>query len=143
MDFNKTSTTQKRCFAGFVCIYALSLQRGFPRIISRSNSARTASIPVLGDHLLLHSFSRCKYVRSRYYDVQALYDAGIIRGVSATKFNPYGTLTRQQAALMLVRTLEYLGVEKESNTGPYHIAIKLVKKMPPKMKKYAILSVES
>ncbi|MFI8495174.1 S-layer homology domain-containing protein [Peribacillus butanolivorans] len=77
---------------------------------------------------MLHSFSRCKYVRSRYYDVQALYDAGIIRGVSATKFNPYGTLTRQQAALMLVRTLEYLGVEKESNTGPYHIAIKLVKK---------------
>ncbi|HDR7962889.1 hypothetical protein [Bacillus wiedmannii] len=25
----------------------------------------------------------------------------MIRGVSATKFTPYGTLTRQQAALML------------------------------------------
>ncbi len=45
-------------------------------------------------------------------DVQALYDAGIIRGVSATKFNPNGTLTRQQAALMLERTLDYLKVDK-------------------------------
>lgn len=47
-------------------------------------------------------------------DVQALYDAGIIKGVSATKFNPNGTLTRQQAALMLQRTLDYLNVETES-----------------------------
>lgn len=125
MDFNKTSTTQKRCFAGFVCIYVWSLRRGFPRIISRSNSARTASIPVLGNHLLPHSSSRCKYVRSRHYDVQALYDAGIIRGVSATKFNQHGTLTHQQAALVLERILEYLGVEKESNTRPYHIPINL------------------
>ncbi|MBJ7932851.1 hypothetical protein COO04_14490 [Bacillus toyonensis] len=49
----------------------------------------------------------------------------MIGGVSATKFTPYGTLTRQQAALMLERTLEYLGVEKESNIESYHIAIKL------------------
>ncbi|MBJ8077209.1 hypothetical protein JDS92_17820 [Bacillus cereus group sp. N12] len=49
----------------------------------------------------------------------------MIRGVSATKFTPYDTITSQQAALMLERTLEYLGVEKESNIGPYHIAIKL------------------
>ncbi|MDD1504869.1 S-layer homology domain-containing protein [Lysinibacillus sp. CNPSo 3705] len=47
-------------------------------------------------------------------DVQALYDAGIIKGVSASKFNPNGTLTRQQAALMLERTLDYLNVKKES-----------------------------
>ncbi|MEB2282575.1 S-layer homology domain-containing protein [Lysinibacillus xylanilyticus] len=47
-------------------------------------------------------------------DVQALYGAGIIKGVSATKFNPNGTLTRQQAALMLERTLDYLNVKKES-----------------------------
>lgn len=47
-------------------------------------------------------------------DVQSLYDAGIIRGVTSTKFDPNGTLTRQQAALMLERTLEYLNVEKES-----------------------------
>ncbi|PEI80322.1 hypothetical protein COM00_21960 [Bacillus toyonensis] len=36
----------------------------------------------------------------------------MIRGVSATKFTPYGTITRQQAALMLERTLEYLGVDR-------------------------------
>ncbi|MEX0135214.1 hypothetical protein MRBLBA71_001811 [Bacillus nitratireducens] len=53
-----------------------------------------------------YSSSRCKYVRSRYYDVQALYDAGIIRDVSAIKFKQYGILTRQQAALMLERTLD-------------------------------------
>jgi len=47
-------------------------------------------------------------------DVQALYDAGIIQGVTATKFNPNGTLTRQQAALMLQRTLEYLNVDYSS-----------------------------
>ncbi|MFY0520543.1 S-layer homology domain-containing protein [Lysinibacillus sp. UGB7] len=45
-------------------------------------------------------------------DVQALFDAGIIKGVTTTKFNPYGTLTRQQAALMLDRALDYLEVEK-------------------------------
>ncbi|MBY7112315.1 hypothetical protein ILT06_15585 [Bacillus sp. 17RED48] len=56
----------------------------------------------------------------------------MIGGVSATKFTPYGTLTRQQAALMLERTLEYLGVEKESNIGPYHIAIKLRKVNTPR-----------
>ncbi|PEJ98193.1 hypothetical protein CN558_11095 [Bacillus wiedmannii] len=64
----------------------------------------------------------------------------MIRGVSATKFTPYGTLTRQQAALMLERTLEYLGVEKESNIGSYHIAIKLIFCSTPKMK---FLSIDS
>lgn len=58
-------------------------------------------------------------------DVQALYDAGIIRGVSATKFNPNGTLTRQQAALMLDRTLDYLKVDKGSYTLNFSDADKI------------------
>ncbi|UXJ71367.1 S-layer homology domain-containing protein [Lysinibacillus fusiformis] len=49
-------------------------------------------------------------------DVQSLYATGIIKGVSATKFNPNSLLTRQQAALMLDRVLDYVGVEKESGT---------------------------
>lgn len=49
-------------------------------------------------------------------DVQALYETGIIRGVTATKFNPNSPLTRQQAALMLDRALDYLKVEKSHST---------------------------
>ncbi|WDV09279.1 leucine-rich repeat protein [Lysinibacillus irui] len=49
-------------------------------------------------------------------DVQALYETGIIRGVTATKFNPNSPLTRQQAALMLDRALDYLKVEKSDST---------------------------
>ncbi|OJE34994.1 hypothetical protein BAQ49_03895 [Bacillus proteolyticus] len=39
---------------------------------------------------------------------------------------------------MLERTLEYLGVEKESTIGPYHIPIKLIFWSTPKTKKQAI-----
>ncbi|PIJ98206.1 hypothetical protein CTN02_10695 [Lysinibacillus sphaericus] len=49
-------------------------------------------------------------------DVQALYETGIIRGVTATKFNPNSPLTREQAALMLDRALDYLKVEKSDST---------------------------
>ena len=40
-------------------------------------------------------------------DVQALYEAGIIRGTSATTFNPNAYITRQQAASMLEKVLAY------------------------------------
>lgn len=45
-------------------------------------------------------------------DVYALYSTGIIKGVTPTKFKPNSPLTRQQAAVMLNRALEYLDVEK-------------------------------
>ncbi|MGE7843525.1 S-layer homology domain-containing protein [Lysinibacillus sp. NPDC093712] len=64
-------------------------------------------------------------------DVQALYDAGIIRGVSATKFNPNGTLTRQQAALMLERTLDYLKVDKGTFTLNFSDADKISEEAKP------------
>ena len=44
-------------------------------------------------------------------DVQALYEAGIINGTSATTFSPDRKLTRQQAALIMARVLRYAGVE--------------------------------
>lgn len=49
-------------------------------------------------------------------DVQALYETGIIRGVTAKTFNPNSPLTRQQAALMLDRALDYLKIEKSDST---------------------------
>lgn len=48
-------------------------------------------------------------------EVQALYSTGIIKGITATKFNPNSPLTRQQAAVMLDRAFEYLKVEKDES----------------------------
>lgn len=41
-------------------------------------------------------------------DIQALYEKGIIKGVSDTKFNPNGHLTREQVAVMMTRILDYI-----------------------------------
>lgn len=48
-------------------------------------------------------------------EIQALYSTGIIKGITATKFNPNSPLTRQQAAVMLDRAFEYLKVEKDES----------------------------
>ncbi|MFJ7951973.1 S-layer homology domain-containing protein [Lysinibacillus sp. NPDC096418] len=52
-------------------------------------------------------------VRGKSYEneVQALYEVGIIQGVNATTFNPNSTLTRQQAAMMVERMLDYVNVD--------------------------------
>lgn len=44
-------------------------------------------------------------------DVQALFEAGIVRGKDATTFDPNAPITRQQAALMLARVAKQLNVE--------------------------------
>ena len=44
-------------------------------------------------------------------DVQALYEAGIIKGKSANTFDPNSSITRQQAALMMVRLIDYLNIK--------------------------------
>lgn len=41
-------------------------------------------------------------------DIQALYEKGIIKGVSDTSFNPDGHLTREQVAVMMTRILDYI-----------------------------------
>lgn len=52
-------------------------------------------------------------VRGKDYekDVQALYEAGITTGKTATTFDPQGTVTRQQAALIMARILRYAEVD--------------------------------
>lgn len=44
-------------------------------------------------------------------DVQALFEAGIIKGKSANTFDPNAAITRQQAALMMVRLIDYLNIK--------------------------------
>lgn len=44
-------------------------------------------------------------------EVQALYEAGIITGYTDGSFGESNTLTRQEAAAMIVRMLDYMGVE--------------------------------
>ncbi|MEO4052596.1 S-layer homology domain-containing protein [Solibacillus sp. CAU 1738] len=46
-------------------------------------------------------------------DVQALYEAGITKGTTASTFNPEAPITRQQAAAFMARILEYLNVEAQ------------------------------
>ncbi len=48
-------------------------------------------------------------VKGKWHEdaVQALYEAGIVNGVDSSTFKPNETMTRQQAALMVARLLEY------------------------------------
>ncbi|MFB7156125.1 S-layer homology domain-containing protein [Lysinibacillus sp. NPDC056232] len=44
-------------------------------------------------------------------EIQALYEAGITKGSTASTFNPEVPITRQQAAALMARTLEYLNAD--------------------------------
>ena len=50
-----------------------------------------------------------KDVKGKWYEdaVQALYEAGIVQGVSPSQFKPDEKVTRQQAAMIVARLLEY------------------------------------
>ena len=48
-----------------------------------------------------------------YSCVNTAYSYGIIKGVSATEFNPHGTLTREEAAVMVTRTAKLCGLDTE------------------------------
>ena len=43
------------------------------------------------------------------------YDYGIIKGVSEKGFNPNGTITREEAAVMVKRSAKILGIDKQYN----------------------------
>jgi len=49
-------------------------------------------------------------------EVQALYEAGIITGYTDGSFGESNTLTRQEAAAMIVRMLDYMGVDTNVKT---------------------------
>lgn len=52
-----------------------------------------------------------------YYDyVNTAYSYGIINGVSDTEFNPMGTITREEAAVMIERAARLCGIENEINS---------------------------
>lgn len=44
-------------------------------------------------------------------DIQALYEAGITKGTTASTFNPEAPITRQQGAAFMARILEYLNTD--------------------------------
>ncbi|MBD8031540.1 MULTISPECIES: S-layer homology domain-containing protein [Solibacillus] len=52
-------------------------------------------------------------------DIQALFEAGITKGTTASTFNPEAPITRQQAAAFTGRILEYLNVMAKEN-GDIH-----------------------
>lgn len=53
-------------------------------------------------------------------DIQALYEAGITNGVTATAFNPQAHITREQAAAFMARVLEYLNADMKNNNEEIH-----------------------
>lgn len=59
-------------------------------------------------------------------EVQALYEVGIIQGVNSTTFNPNSTLTRQQAAMMVERMLDYVNVDTDIWESPQFIDAHLI-----------------
>ena len=61
---------------------------------------------------------------SHFYDTKnksviALYRMGIISGKTSTKFAPSDCITREEAASILDRTVNYLGLTKFSNTNRF------------------------
>lgn len=58
-------------------------------------------------------------IQGKWYedDVQALYEAGIIQGKDATTFDPAGYVTRQQAAAMMNRALDYAGASVDQDVS--------------------------
>ena len=70
-----------------------------------------------------------KDVKGQWYEneVQALAEVGIVTGVNATTFNPNANITRQQAAAIILRMLEYKGykVTVDKNALTYKDANKV------------------
>lgn len=66
-------------------------------------------------------------VDGKWYEssVQALYEAGILTGTSDSTFEPGATLTRQQAAAILFRVLEYKGYKATATTPDFTDAAKI------------------
>ncbi|UED81695.1 NEAT domain-containing protein [Lysinibacillus sp. CD3-6] len=68
-------------------------------------------------------------VKGKWYEkeVQALAEIGIVKGVNATTFNPNANITRQQAAAIILRMLEYKGykVTVDKNALTYKDANKV------------------
>ncbi len=50
-------------------------------------------------------------------DIIRAYNLGVVKGISATEFNPLGEITREQAATMLMRTANVLGYDTSHNTS--------------------------
>ena len=51
--------------------------------------------------------------------INALYHLGIINGTSENTVDPYGTLTREQAATILIRTADVLGINTPDSDIPF------------------------
>ena len=51
-----------------------------------------------------------------YHYVNTAYTYQIIKGVSETEFNPYGTITREEAAVMVARAAKLCGLDTELTT---------------------------
>ena len=49
----------------------------------------------------------------------ALYHLGIVNGTSATNFSPSASLTREQAATILIRATDVLGIETPDSNIPF------------------------
>lgn len=90
---------------------AVSTRAHFAAIISRALDLSTANNSTFAD-------TKGKWFEQ---DVQALFEAGIVRGKDATTFDPNSPITRQQAALMLSRVVNLLNIEvpAETNTAGF------------------------
>ncbi len=71
--------------------------------------------------LQAHSKTMFADIKGQWYeeDVQALYEAGITSGKTATAFDPNAPITRQQAAAFMSRILEYVAFETSIKSAPY------------------------
>lgn len=74
--------------------------------------ARGLGLPVKNDAV----FSDVTSANWFYDYVNTAYAYGIIKGVSENEFNPYGTITREEAAAMITRAANLCGADTDMDT---------------------------
>ena len=86
----------------------------FTVAISKALNLRVFEEPLKSDKTKL--FSDVARTKKDYEYLVAAFNKGVIKGVSATRFNPEGVLTREQAATILIRSLGLEGRVQDNQT---------------------------
>ncbi len=87
------------------------LREEWTRSITREEFAKMAVRFLDLEGVISASIAPAPFTDTENPYVLAAYEAGIVKGAGERKFNPIGNITRQEAAVMLMRVAKYMGAE--------------------------------
>lgn len=87
------------------------LREEWTRSITREEFAKMAVRFLDLEGVISASIAPAPFTDTENPYVLAAYEAGIVKGAGERKFNPTGNITRQEAAVMLMRVAKYMGAE--------------------------------